>query len=361
MKEIVKEIGYNLGIKIGISNILDYSYLSEFMINREKNNYNCEFEEQNINKRLNAKNLFPQCKSIIAIGLPYGSGYKIPSLPYKGLLSVSSYGEDYHRKVNFTLNKLAKKLEKYRDFEHIACVDTTFLIDKEICKTAGIGNYGKNSLLINNLKGSFINLGYLLTNIEIETDSIERVDVCGQCKICVRTCPNGAIFPQGGINSKKCISYLTQTKNYIPIEYRENMGRQIYGCDVCQLVCPKNKDVLNKETNSDYSKLAVDLEELLSISNKEFSKRYGSLAGSWRGRNVWKRNALISIGNLRMKSLFQEVKDELSNSSEMIKIYAAWSLLKLDKNLAVDILYNKLKYENENVKSEYLKLMELGL
>ncbi|HBC30053.1 MAG TPA: tRNA epoxyqueuosine(34) reductase QueG, partial [Clostridiales bacterium] len=97
------------------------------------------------------------------------------------------------------------------------------------------------------------------------------------------------------------------------------------------------------------------------ISNKGFINKYGHTAGSWRGRNIWKRNALISIGNLDISSLFQNVKRELQNPSEMIKIYAAWSLLKLDRPRAEVLLYNNLKYEEDNVKNEYLKLLEKKL
>lgn len=362
MKQIIKEAAYKLGIEmIGITNNVDYSYLKEFLISRKKNNQNCEFEEQNINIRLNAKNLFPECRSIIAIGVPYAEGYKISSSLDKGLLSVSSHGDDYHRKVNFLLNKLADELSQYVDYKYVACVDTTFLIDKEICKSAGIGSYGKNSLLINEKKGSFINLGYLLTDIETEGDATKKTDICGNCNICVNSCPNNAIFENGGINPKKCVSYLTQTKNYIPLEYRENMGRQIYGCDICQVVCPKNKLILNKSVNNDYSDLIVDLDEFFAISNKEFSNKYGHMAGSWRGRNIWKRNALITIGNLKVNKMYQVVKDELHNPSEMVKIYAAWSLLKINKTLAEGILFNKLKYEDDSIKNEYLKLLEAKL
>ena len=249
MKQIIKETAYKLGIEtVGITNRTDYSYLEDFLINRKNKNETSEFEEQDIKKRLNTKNLFFECRSIITLGVPYGEGYK-PSVLDTGLLSVSSHGIDYHKKVNTLLYKLAEEISKYNDFKYIACVDTTFLIDKEICKNSGIGNYGKNSLLINPNKGSFINLGYLLTDIEIEGDNTTEEDICGSCNICIKSCPNNAIFENGGINPKKCVSYLTQTKNYIPLEHRENMGRQIYGCDMCQVVCPKNKEVLNKKTN----------------------------------------------------------------------------------------------------------------
>ena len=139
------------------------------------------------------------------------------------------------------------------------------------------------------------------------------------------------------------------------------MGRQIYGCDICQVVCPKNREVLNKKASEDYSDLLLDLKEILTISKKDFEKKYGYRAGSWRGRNIWKRNALIAIGNLKLNSMFDNVREELENPSETIKIYAAWSLLKLNKSVARDILVRSIKYENESVKNEYLKLLEAQL
>lgn len=373
MREIILNGVSKLGIEtVGITSKTDYSHLEGFLISRKNKDQSCEFEEQNINKRLNAKNLFPECRSIIAIGVPYGQGYKIPFSNNKGLLSVSSHGLDYHKKVNLLLNKFAEEIMKSTSFKYVATVDTSFLIDKEICKSSGLGNYGKNSLLINKNLGSFMNLAYLLTDIEIEDeqepiltdveikgDNRREEDICGSCNICVKYCPNKAIFDEGGINPIKCVSYLTQTKNYIPLEYRESMGRQIYGCDICQIVCPKNKEILNRNTSEDYSDLIADLNELLSISNKDFTNKYGHMAGSWRGRNIWKRNGLIALGNLRIKTMFGHVKDQLQNPSEMIKIYAAWSLLKINKTLAKDILYKEIKYANTNVKDEYSKLLEV--
>lgn len=360
MKQRITEIANSIGIEIvGFTSVLDYTYLTEFMLDRANKGYHCEFEELNIYKRLDVRNVFPDCKSIIAIGVPYGEGYKKPSTNNKGLLSVSSYGEDYHNKLDSLLKKLALEIKNYKDFKYKICIDTTPLIDKEICKNAGIGSYGKNALLINEKFGSFINLGYLLTDLEIECDNrINNKDICGECDLCIKSCPNNAILKAGGINAKQCVSYLTQTKDYINIEYRKNMRNQIYGCDVCQLVCPKNKIIFDKISNNDYYDLLIDLEELMQISNKEFAFKYGHMAGSWRGKNIWKRNALIAIANLRLESMFEMVKNELSNPSDMIKIYAAWCLKKLDKEKATEILNNRQKSENDKIKMEYTRLVE---
>lgn len=360
MKQLIIEIANSIGIEIiGFTNVLDYSYLSDILADRTNNGYSCEFEEQDIAKRTDVRNMFPECKSIIAIGVPYAEGYKKPITDDMGLLSVVSFGKDYHQKIKGILKKFAEKIREHIDFKYEICVDTSPLIDREICKNAGIGNYGKNTLLINENYGSFINLGYLLTDLDIECGRRkDNINICGECQICIKNCPNNAILKNGGINARKCVSYLTQTKNYIPFEYRKSIGNQIYGCDVCQLVCPKNKINSEKNPAADYSSLLIDLKELIQISNKEFALKYGMLSGSWRGRNIWKRNAIIAAGNLGLEPMFETIKDELNSPSETIKIYAAWCLTELNRKKAVNILNAAIEYENERVQKEYMKLAE---
>lgn len=363
MEEKIREIANSLGIKIiGFTNILDYSYLNELLNKRIRSGYNSEFEEQVINKRLDVRSVFQKCRSIIAVGIPYGEGYKKIIAHDKGLLSISSFGEDYHRKLGTLLSQLAEEIKKHILYEYKICVDTSPLLDREICKNAGLGSYGKNSLLINKEIGSFINLGYLLTDLDLDCDNtIKNTDICGDCNLCIRSCPNGAIVKEGEINSKKCVSYLTQTKTYIPFEYRKNMRNQIYGCDVCQLVCPKNIINSQKKPLHDFSSLLIDLEELMLMNNKEFESKYSHLAGSWRGKNIWKRNALISIGNLKLENMYDLAENELNNPSDMIKMYAAWCLLNLNKIDSKKILLNRMRYETDDVKEEYIKLMEARL
>lgn len=333
MKEKILEIANSIGIDIiGFTNVLDYSYLSNYFMERANKGYNCEFEEQNLSKRFNVKSLLPECKSIIAIGVPYGLGYSKPIAKDKGLLSIVSYGENYHIKLTNILTNLVEEIKQHMPFKYKICVDTSPLIDREICKNAGIGSYGKNTLLYNKDYGSFINLGYILTDLDIECNNItHNINICGDCNKCINSCPNNAILSEGGINARRCISYLTQTKEPIREEYIKNIRNQIYGCDICQVVCPMNKIKFDKLLNIDYNNLLIDLKELMQITNKDFQLKYGSLSGSWRGRNVWKRNALIAIGNLKLIDLYDVVKEELDNPSLMIKTYAKWCLDRLEE------------------------------
>lgn len=359
MNQLIIEKAKKIGIDIiRFTSQLNYDYLKGYLVERINNNYNNEFEEQDVNKRIDVKGVFPECKSIVACAFPYAQGYHKSGSSDKGIISVSSFGLDYHHIVRNNLENLVNELKRYINFKYKICVDTSPLIDKEICRSAGIGYYGKNSLLINDKLGSFIFLGYILTDIELNETVTDNINICEDCNICVISCPNKAIIKSGGINSKKCVSYLTQTKNYIPMEYRKNMRNQIYGCDICQVVCPKNKKVLSINSNNDYSQLFVDLNELLSMSNKQFELKYGKIAGSWRGKNIWKRNAIISIANLKLTNMFSQLKEELNNPSDMIKIYAAWSLMELNSKDASDLLYRNMDYENHIVKKEYVRLLE---
>lgn len=360
MKELIYDIAKKKGIKIvGFTDVLQYDYLTQQLITRKEKGYDCEFEVNDLSLRTNIKKYFPKCESIITLAIPYASGYKPFNKDDSGAISISSYGKDYHIIVKEKLKQLASQIEKYIKIEYEICVDTSPVIDRELCKNSGIGEYGKNHLLINDTYGSFIFLGSLLLNKKIKdiNNNLKRKNICKNCSLCIDNCPNNAIKKDGQIDTKRCISYLTQTRNYIPTEYREKMGNSIYGCDICQLVCPKNRKVLEKDTDLDYSDLSIEITELIKMSNKIFKQKYGQLAGSWRGKNIWKRNAIISAANLNYQKAKPLIIDELDNKSEMIKIYSAWALLKLDKLNGKDILKNKLVYEDENVRNEYEMLL----
>ena len=361
MKNKIRKIAEALGLaRIAFTNKIKYDELLDIFNFRIENNYNNEFEERDINKRLDASFLLPNCKTIITAILPYAKGYKIPVKNGMGNLSVSSFGLDYHKLLYGKLEELVFELKKDFDFNYKICVDNTPLNDRAICYRSGLGYIGKNSMLIDDEYGSFVFLGSILTDLDIEEENnIFNTSKCGGCNICINKCPNNAIMDNNIINTKKCVSYLTQTKEYIPIEYRNSMGNQIYGCDICQFNCPKNYKVLNKASEENYDSLLVNLEELFKISNKEFNLKYGSVAGSWRGKNIWKRNAIIVCANMELDNFYDLIKEELYGDSEMFKIYASWALLKLNVQKSKDLIYNRIKYESDAIKNEYNKLLEM--
>lgn len=316
----------------GFTDSLPLDKLQDYLIYREKINIKTEFEENDIDKRIDPKLTMPNCRSIIVVGLSYNVDYaEKPNYILKGKLSKSTYGIDYHKVLKQKIEELIQEIKKVVEFEYKYFVDTGPLIDRELAKKAGVGYYGKNSSIINDEYGSFVFLGYILTNLDLEF-SKEAPNKCGDCDLCLRACPTGALESPYRFNPKKCISYLTQTKDDIPISLREKMGIKIYGCDTCQLVCPKNKDIKksnHKEFIPEITRGYMDIEELLSISNREFNKKYGDMAGSWRGKNILKRNAIIVLGNMKKEENIHLLIPMLKDSNPMIREYAEWAIVNI--------------------------------
>lgn len=293
-----------------------------------------EFEEKNILKRIDPKLTMERVRSIIVIGISYNTGF-MPENIYNlnGQLSMSSWGIDYHRVLKEKIEKLIEKIKEKKDFSYKVFVDTGPLVDRELAKKSNIGYYGKNCSIINKKYGSFIFLGYILTDMDLKKDKPNEED-CGECDLCLRACPTGALEGAYNLNPKKCISYLTQTKENIAIELREKMGTSIYGCDICQRVCPKNKEVelsFHKEFIPKNTGGLIDLEKLLFISNKNFKKEFGTMAASWRGKNTLKRNAIIAIGNIGDKKNIPILLEARESSNELLKEYIDWAIEKILK------------------------------
>lgn len=306
--------------------------LKEYLIERKNSNMKTSFEEEDLMKRLDPKLTLDSCKSIIVLGLSYNVDFnEKPDYPLRGRLSKSSWGMDYHRVFNEKMELLVNAIKEKTSFQYKHFVDTGPLIDRELAKKSGVGYYGKNCSIINYEYGSFIFLGYILTDLNLKADN-DVEEECGDCRLCIDACPTGALEDAYKLNPKKCISYLTQTKDNIPIELREKIGIKIYGCDTCQLVCPKNKDI-KRSTNDKFipknTKGYLNIEELLNISNRKFKKKYGTMAGSWRGKTVLKRNAIISLGNMKSMENIEILIKELQDSNPVIREYAQWAIVNI--------------------------------
>lgn len=321
-----KEVGIDL---CGFTDCSPLLNLKDYLIYRKKNFRMTEFEEKDIDLRIDPKLTMPSCKSIIVLGISYNVDFKErPDYNLMGRLSKSSWGTDYHKVLIKKIELLIAEIKKVADFKYNYFVDTGPLVDRELAVRAGIGYYGKNCSVINDEYGSFIFLGYILTDLSLESN--ERLESkCGDCNLCIRACPTGALEGPFRLNPKKCISYLTQTKDNISEELRSKMEIKIYGCDTCQLVCPKNKNVKmssHEEFIPNITKGYVDLEELLHMSNKQFKEKYGHMAGSWRGKNILKRNALIALGNMKREDTINLIRPFLTDENPMLREYANWAI-----------------------------------
>lgn len=227
-----KEIGID---KIGFASADVFDELKERLKRQQELGYQSGFEKGSVEERTEPERLLPEAKSIISIALAYPS--RIPDAPpstredRRGIFCRASWGIDYHIVLRERLQKLTEFIHsKFPEASSKLMVDTGELSDKAVAERAGVGFSGKNTLIITPEFGSFVYLGELITNIPFVPDTpIE--DGCGDCRICMDACPTGALVQPGQLNAQRCLAFLTQTKDFIPDEFREQVGTRVYGCD----------------------------------------------------------------------------------------------------------------------------------
>ncbi|MCS7180548.1 MAG: tRNA epoxyqueuosine(34) reductase QueG [bacterium] len=271
--EIAKNVGFDL---IGFSKYerVEKEFIDFYMMYL-KNKYNGDLKylEKNLDKRFNLEKLLPSVKTIISLGVNYYS-----DIPENSLFSRYVTKLDYHIAIRKMLKKFVEILKKEIDFEYKFFVDTGPILEKYWAKKSGIGFIGKNSLIINKEFGSFIFLCEVLIDKEIEPDK-EMANLCGRCKKCVESCPTGAIIDNGIIDARKCISYLTIEKKELTDFEKElvKKGKRIFGCEICQEVCPFNKNL--KETDKEELKIPKELTTLrfCDFENIVFQKFKGTV------------------------------------------------------------------------------------
>ncbi|MDR4945775.1 tRNA epoxyqueuosine(34) reductase QueG [Neobacillus cucumis] len=355
-KELIafsKEIGID---KIGFTTADPFFELKNRLIRQQELGYQSGFEEPDLDKRVTPKLLLEGAQSIISIALAYPAkmSTRVESKKgaRRGIFSRASWGLDYHHILRDRLKKLEEFiLKKIPEVKLKSMVDTGELSDRAVAERAGIGWSGKNCSIITPEFGSYVYLGELITNIPFEPDKpIE--DQCGSCTKCLDSCPTGALIQGGQINANRCISFLTQTKELIPDEFREQIGNRVYGCDSCQTACPVNKGLnfhfhTEMEPNPEVAKPL--LKPILKLSNREFKNRFGSLSGAWRGKKPIQRNAIIALAHFKDESAIPELIEVLEKEpSPVSRGTAAWALGKIGGEAAYDALKKAKELETDS-------------
>lgn len=356
MKNKIIEYGKKLEIDlIGFAKAEKFYELEKILLNRKSKNYLSGLEEKDIQKQIDPKLVLDDAKSIIVVGISYNNSIdkkkkSYDKIDYRGDISKSSWGKDYHIVLKEKMSKLVELIdEDIEEFRYKFFVDTGPLVDRYLAYKSGIGWYGKNNCIMNDEYGSWIFIGYIICNLEIEPN-VPYERKCMECRKCIDLCPTKALKDNYDYNAKKCISYLTVTKEDIDYSLREKMKNSIYGCDICQKGCPHNKNAHSIKNNDfkikdHYSE--IDLLELLDMSKKQFKERFGNSALAWRGHNIIKRNAIIALGNSQKPEVVEELKKHLSHSSAMIRKYTAWAIIKIDSKRGKDILEKHLDMERD--------------
>ena len=328
---LAKEIGIS---KIGFTTADDFDYLEKSLRLAVEEGRNSGFEHKNIEERIKPKLSLASAKTIISIAVAYP--HKLKQQPQKtaykrGKFTPNSWGLDYHYVLQDKLDRLAKGIEELTaDFEYKGMVDTGALVDTAVAQRAGIGFIGKNGLVISKEFGSYMFLGELITNLDIEPD--QPVDYgCGDCNRCVTACPTSCLIGDGSMNAKRCLSFQTQDKGVMDLEFRKKIKTVIYGCDICQICCPYNKGFDNPlATEIDPDLSHPELLPFLELSNGQFKEKFGHVAGSWRGKNILQRNAIIALANANDRSAIPKMLEIIDKGQNPIHVATAiWALSQL--------------------------------
>ncbi len=361
--EYAKSIGVD---KIGFTTAAPFHELKNRLRRQQELGFQSGFEESDVALRTEPLRLLEDAESIIAIALAYPS--RMENAPQgkkgerRGIFCRASWGVDYHTAVRERLQLIeAWLIEHVPGVKLKSMVDTGELVDRAVAERAGIGWVGKNCSVITPEFGSYVYLGEVMTNIPF-APSTPIEDECGDCTLCIDVCPTGAIVAPGQLNSQRCIAFLTQTKGFLPDEFRGKIGNRLYGCDTCQTVCPKNKGKINwihEEFTADPELAKPLLQPLLSISNKEFKAKFGHVSGSWRGKKPIQRNAILALAHFKEEAAMPDLITVLQKDERpVLRGTAAWAIGKIGAAGAKEVLLQAKELEKDE---EVLAEIDKGL
>ena len=324
------------------------------------------YTEDRVRRANRPQELLEGARSVISLALSYNTGQpeRPDGLPRgwpHGKIARYAWGDDYHDFIKRRLRDFAAKLPDLADrpVRTRIFVDDGPMNDRAAAARAGIGWFGKNTNILTQTHGSWVFLAQVITDIPLEPD-VPLKKTCGQCSLCIPACPTGAIVAPYVIDNKRCISYLTiELRESIPRELRPLVGDWIFGCDICQDVCPVNRKAIGSlepafQQRHDFA--APALMPLLELDQPAFSERFrrspikrAKLAGL-------QRNVCVALGNIGNPVAIPSLSGALGSDSSLVRQHAAWALGRIGGDDARDALRSALEEEPDEDVIEEIEL-----
>ena len=281
-------------------------------------------------KRRDTRLPFPDARSAVVVALNYdGTTSSSPIARY-------ARGNDYHDVMLAKLDALHRWIESHleREVPGKAYVDTGPILERDLARKAGLGWIGKNTNLINPEIGSYFFIGSLLLDLDLEPDAPFEADRCGTCTRCLDACPTDALIEPRVLDATRCISYLTiESRSAIPIDLRESLGTLVYGCDICQEVCPWNVSFSRELSAPELAPRAeINLNDALLDDEEKFRYRFRNSPIKRAKRRGLARNIAVAMGNRGDPSDIPSLTAALDDPDEMVREHAAWALEKIKSN-----------------------------
>lgn len=285
--------------------------------------------------RKDPRMVFPEALSVVSLAFPYPA--QNAQFGQDGLVAAYAHCVDYHDLIPARMQLLVENLSKRVSFPLTSRIytDTGPILERDLAQRAGLGWIGKNTCLIRPGAGSYFFLAELFLNLPLEPDEPFEADRCGACTRCHQACPTGCIMPDRTIDARRCVSYLTiENKGPIPIELRPNVGRWLFGCDVCQQACPWNRFAGRVTIDPAFTPLPVwplqDLAGELRLSPQEFNRKFRGSPVLRARRRGYLRNVAVVLGNLGDPAAVPDLAQTLAEEPEpLVRSHAAWALGRL--------------------------------
>ena len=289
-------------------------------------------------RRADLREILPECKSILVLATPYpsASGRGMSEGQGEGEINIASYarGDDYHDVLPLRMQALVQFIEGQvgGPVANRWYTDTGPILERDLAQRAGIGWIGKNTCLIHPRHGSYFLLSEIFLDLELEPDAPFITDHCGTCTRCIEACPTDCILPDRIIDATRCISYLTiELKDDIPLELREKTGDWVFGCDICQQVCPWNRFAGEGDTAFDAKTPPQTLTDELALTPRAFNQRFKRSPVKRAKRRGYLRNVAIALGNTGNMHALPVLQNALNDDEPMIREHAAWAIEQIKK------------------------------
>ncbi len=371
IKKKARELGFSMAGVCLPGEMASYERYAEWMEAGYQADMDYLAREKQREKRLDPRRVMPDCKSILVLAAPY-SKPDIAQAEGRGRVAAYAWGKDYHEVLKGRLQELVEFIEKQvgEPVANRSYTDTGPILERELAQRAGLGWIGKNSMLINPAQGSYFLLAEILLGIELAPDNAFASDNCGTCTRCIEACPTDCILPNRTLDAARCISYLTiENKGSIAPDLRAQMGNWIFGCDICQQVCPWNvrfapqqgEPLFEAAEGSPYPVL----DEHLNLNQVSFAAIFKGRPQKRAKRRGYLRNLTVAMGNSGSTDHLAGLARSLGDEEALVRGHSAWAIGQIGDSEGIGPLEEALETERESevrgeIKAAVKRLRQAG-